>query len=49
MVAAAARLLPPPENHIAHIFAKLGASTRTGAVVAAIAAGLVTLDKTSST
>jgi DNA-binding CsgD family transcriptional regulator len=32
------------ENHIAHILAKLGVSTRTAAVSAAIAAGLLTLD-----
>jgi non-specific serine/threonine protein kinase len=36
------------ERHAAHIFAKLGVSTRTAAVAAALAAGLLTPDETPS-
>ena len=36
------------ENHLAHIFAKLGVSTRTAAVAAAISAELITPHDTSS-
>jgi DNA-binding NarL/FixJ family response regulator len=36
------------ENHVAHIFAKLGVSSRTAAVAAAIGAGLLAPDQPSS-
>jgi DNA-binding CsgD family transcriptional regulator len=36
------------ENHLAHIFAKLGVSTRTAAVAAALAAGLLSSESPSS-
>ncbi len=36
------------ENHVAHVLTKLGVSTRTGAVAAALAAGLVTPEEARS-